>query len=91
MFVHPNQLRFAVGQVTGARRVQAVITRSENRDELLLNVIPADADAELDTLAEALSQAVRSVCRVNVEQVVFVPPGELKEDAPLIVDKRRWE
>jgi phenylacetate-CoA ligase len=91
MFVHPNQLRFAVGQVTGARRVQAVITRSENRDELLLNVIPADADAELDTLAEALSQAVRSVCRVNVEQVVFVTPEELKEDVPLIVDKRRWE
>jgi phenylacetate-CoA ligase len=89
MFVHPNQLRFAAGQVPGVGRVQAVISRAQNRDELSLNVLPAAADADREALSAALSQAVRSVCRVSVERVNFVLPGDLKEDVPLIVDDRR--
>ncbi len=29
MFVHPNQLRFAIGQAPGVVRYQAVVTRSD--------------------------------------------------------------
>jgi hypothetical protein len=35
--------------------------------------------------------AVQASCRVKVDQVEFILPGELEEDAPLIVDQRSWE
>lgn len=91
MFVHPNQLRFAAGQVPGVAGVQAVITRQDNRDELVLKALPASADADREALSIALSEAVRSVCRVRAARVEFVMPGELEENAPLILDERRWE
>ena len=88
MFVHPNQLSFAVGQVPGVRGFQAVMTRPENRDELTLRVVLADESADKEALKEILSQAVQSACRVKVDQVAFVSAEEIGEDAETILDKR---
>jgi len=91
MFVHPNQLRFALGQVTGIVRAQAVVTRPENRDELILRVALADESADREAMTQGLGAAVRSVCRVKVDRVEFVPADALGEDAKVILDERRWE
>ena len=91
MFVHPNQLRFALGQVAGIARAQAVITRPENRDELTLRVVLADESAEHEPLADQLSTAIRSACRVKVDRVEFAPADALGGDAKVILDERTWE
>ena len=91
MFVHPNQLRFALGQVAGIERAQAVITRPENRDELTLRVVLADESAEHEPLADQLSTAIRSACRVKVDRVEFAPADALGGDAKVILDERTWE
>jgi phenylacetate-CoA ligase len=91
MFVHPNQISFAVAQVLGVERVQAVITRPEYRDVLNLRVIPSKEGADRDALTNALMNAVQISCRVKVDQVEFISPSELEKDALLIVDQRRWE
>jgi phenylacetate-CoA ligase len=91
MFVHPNQISFAVAQVPGVERVQAVITRPEYRDVLNLRVIPSKEGADRDALTNALMNAVQISCRVKVDQVEFISPSELEKDALLIVDQRRWE
>lgn len=91
MFVHPNQLRFAVGQVAEVARVQAVVTRPENRDELTLRVVLADESADREELTAALTAAIRSACRVKVDRVEFVPGDALGEDAELLADERTWE
>ncbi len=91
MFVHPNQLRFALGQVPGVARAQAVVTRQEHRDRLTLRVVPAEAGADEEALTAALGEAVRGACRVKVDEVLLVGEGELEEGAPLIVDERQWE
>lgn len=91
MFVHPNQLRFALGQVVGIARAQAVITRPENRDELTLRVVLADESAEHGPLTDQLGIAIRSACRVKVDRVEFAPADALGEDAKVILDERTWE
>ncbi len=91
MFVHPNQLGFAVAQIPGVGRVQASVSRPEQRDIFLLQVVLSEKDADREALTPILLNAVQASCRVKVDQVEFISPGELKEDAPLIVDQRSWE
>jgi phenylacetate-CoA ligase len=91
MFVHPNQLSFATGQVPGVARIQANVTRPENRDQLLLLVVPTDPSADREALTAALKQAIQASCRVKVDRVEFVSGEELEEGAVLIVDQRSWE
>ena len=90
MFLHPNQLRFAITQVGGIERFQAVVTRSEHRDELTLRVAASDPAANTQVLSEALSIAIRSACRVRVDNCIFVEAGEIASEAPLISDEREW-
>jgi phenylacetate-CoA ligase len=91
MFVHPNQFRFALGQVPGIARAQAVVTRPENRDQLTLRVVLADESADRESLTKGVVAAVQSACRVKVERVEFVAADALGEDAQTIVDERSWE
>ncbi len=89
MFVHPNQLRAAVGRVLAFQRIQGIITRPELRDHFVLRVLPAQPVTDPDTTAAAIAQAVRELCRVRVDDVRFV--DALPEDAPVMVDQRTWD
>ncbi|MDI6768462.1 MAG: AMP-binding protein [Anaerolineales bacterium] len=91
MFVHPNQLRFAIGQAPGVARFQAIVTRPENRDEFTLRVVLTDETADRAALSETLSAAVQSACRVKVERVEFVSSEDWGEEQAVIVDQRTWE
>ncbi|MEZ4517443.1 MAG: hypothetical protein R3C44_11630 [Chloroflexota bacterium] len=91
MFVHPNQVRFAAGQVVGVQAVQAVITRPDGvRDHLGL-LVDAAEDADRQALADQLAQAVQAICRVRVDEVVFAPADGLSADAPVVQDAREWK
>ncbi len=91
MFVHPNQLGFALRQVPGIARAQTVITRPENRDQLTLRVVLSDEAADREALSRALDGAVQSACRVRVDRVEFITAAALDEDAPPILDERSWD
>lgn len=91
MFVHPNQLGFALRQIPGIARAQAVITRQENRDEFALRVVLADETADREAVSQGLNTAVQSACRVKVDRVEFMPADALVEDAASILDERSWK
>ncbi len=91
MFVHPNQLRFAVGQVPGVARFQAVVTRPENRDVFTLQVATTATPADREILTTTLSKAIQSACRVKVDRFEFVSVGAIGEDVEIILDERVWE
>ncbi len=91
MFVHPNQLRFALGQLPGVARAQAVVSRSENRDALTLRAVLSGEGVDREALSAQLGAAVQSACRVKLDSVEFVPADALPEDAKLILDQRTWE
>lgn len=89
MFVHPNQLRYAVSQVPGVSRFQAIVTRPEYRDEFTLRVVAA-AEADRQGLEQALHQAVQASCRVRLDRIEWVTPEVIDEKAGLILDRRTW-
>lgn len=91
MFVHPNQLRFAVGQVPGVQGFQGVVTRPENRDNFSLYVVLADESIDRQMITDSLSQAVQSACRVKVDQVEFVTAERLADETAILLDERTWE
>jgi len=91
MFVHPNQLRFAVGKIPGVGKFQAVVTHPENRDEFTLRVVLSDETADRQALTETVTQAVQSSCRVKADQVEFVTLQETGDETAVIVDRRSWK
>jgi phenylacetate-CoA ligase len=90
MFVHPNQLRFAVGQAAEATAVQAVVTRADHRDHLLLRVVLADGGDE-EAVGETLIAAVQATCRVRPDAVEAVAADSLAAGSVTINDERDWE
>ena len=92
MFVHPNQLKLAMSKFPAIARVQGVVTRPDNvRDHFTIKVELAQSVGEPDTLSKSLSDVVRDLCRVGVDQVEFISAGSLAADAKLMVDDRKWE
>lgn len=89
MFVHPNQLRFATGQIPGVRKVQGVVSRPELKDYFVIRVETEGVDETAVT--EQVKTAVQSLCRVRVDEVEFIAPGSLADDAPGMVDARDWQ
>lgn len=89
MFVHPNQLRFATGQIPGVLKVQGVVTQPDNKDHFLIR---AEVEAGVDETAvtQAIEEVVRNLCRVRVDAVECLAPGSLGEEAPGMVDGRDW-
>jgi len=91
MFVHPNQVRFATGNFPAAARVQGIVTRSANRDELTFQVELAGADVNRDDLAVTLGEALRAACRVKPDRLEFVESGTIPPTAPILLDRRTWD
>jgi phenylacetate-CoA ligase len=91
MFVHPNQLRFALGQVAEIAFAQAVVTRPANRDEFTLRVVLSEAEGDRDALAQKLDAAVQSTCRVKVDRIEFVASETIPTEAKIILDERTWD
>lgn len=92
MFVHPNQLRFAVMQAgAGVAKYQAVVGREGHRDRFTLRIAASGEGIDRPALQEALTNAVRSTCRVSLDSVEFVAAGEIPENAPPILDQRTWD
>lgn len=91
MFVHPNQLRHAAARFPALGRVQAIITRPEHRDQMVVRAELVDEGADKAALERGFGQAIQQVCRVRPDDIEFVPPGTIAEDARVMVDERTWE
>ncbi|MDE3091551.1 MAG: phenylacetate--CoA ligase family protein, partial [Chloroflexota bacterium] len=91
MFVHPNQLKAAMGKFPAIARVQGIVTRVDVRDNFTLKVELAEDVRDRDALAKNFGDAVRELCRVGVDQIEFVSKGTIAADAKGMVDERKWE
>lgn len=91
MFVHPNQVSFALTQTVAFSSFQGVITQPETRDYFKLKVaLSPDQEADQAELEEKIKTQVRGVCRVTLDEVAFVEPDEIADGAPGMVDRRDW-
>ena len=90
MFVHPNQLRFAVMPIQAVENIQGVVTRIENRDHFAVRVVAAP-EADQGALADQLMASIQAACRVRVDEIQFVSSGDISPDDPGMLDRREWE
>ena len=92
MFVHPNQLRFAVGQFAPIQAIQGIVTRPEpGRDHFAVRVALVDASLAGPGLAEIMQDAIRQNCRVRADELTFVAADTLPPGTPGMVDERSWK
>ncbi len=91
MFVHPNQLRFAVGRILSFLAVQGVITRPDLRDAFVIKIATEEPPANADALIAQIKDQVRQVCRVRADEVQFVSPDAIPHGSPIMLDQRSWD
>lgn len=90
MFLHPNQLKAAAGQFPEIKEIQAVITRTANRDVVTVN-IELSEDAASAGLAEKLRALAHSAARLRIDAVNIVEAGTIDPSARKILDERNWD
>ena len=90
MFLHPNQLNAAATQFPEIKEIQAVITRTENRDVITVN-IELSQGADGAGLAEKLSALAHSAARLRIDAVNIVEAGTIDPSARKILDERNWD
>ncbi len=91
MFVVTRQAESAVMSFPQVARFQLVIGRQENRDDLVLKVQLGEGSRDEIRLAEDISLGFQDSCRVRPDRVEFVPPGEIADNQPKVIDTRKWE
>ncbi len=90
MFLHPNQLQYAVMQFPEIKAIQVVITRLANRDVVTVNLELHEGQSPAG-LAEKLSALAQQAVRLRIDAVNFVDSGSLDASARTIIDEREWD
>ena len=90
MFLHPNQLNYAVMQFPEIKDIQVLITRPANRDVVTVN-IELNEGADGTGLAEKLSVLAQQAVRLRIDAVHIVEAGVIDPNARKIVDERKWD
>ena len=90
MFLHPNQLQYAVMQFPEIKDLQVVITRIKNRDVVTVNV-ELNEGADGTGIAAKLSALAQQAVRLRIDAVNFVDAGVIDPSARKIVDEREWD
>jgi phenylacetate-CoA ligase len=88
MFVHPKQTDEVIARFPEIRRYQLVVTRPQNRDDMVLKIELGDDAADKEKLKGALDKSFRDTCKVRFDRVEFVAEGSIAEDAKHIIDER---
>ncbi len=91
MFIHPRQISEVISKFPEISRYQAVVTRPQFRDELVVKIELADENIDREKLTAAVGKNFQEVCRLRVDRFEFVPKGTIPEDAKAIVDERTYE
>ena len=90
MFLHPNQLQYAVTQFPAIKAIQVVVTRPENRDVVTVNLELREGQSSAG-LAEKLIALAQQAVRLRIDAVNFVAAGSIDPSERAIVDRRDWE
>jgi phenylacetate-CoA ligase len=90
MFIHPNQTNEVVSKFPEIAAYQLIVTRSNNRDNMIMVIELADRPVDEKKWLDALDKDFRDVCKVRFDKVEFVTGGTISAEAKRIVDKRTY-
>ena len=88
MFVHPGQTNEVMSKYREVSNYQLIVTRSDDRDEMLLQVELEHKPANTEQWLETLRKDFQAVCKVRFDRIEYMPAGSIAKDAKKIADKR---
>ena len=88
MFLHPNQLNAVKGIIPEIERVQAIITRPENKDVVTIKLQLKDG-GESEEIANKVTALAQQAARLRIDEIIFV--DEIDSSERTIVDARDWD
>ncbi|GAB1421133.1 AMP-binding protein [Anaerolineales bacterium] len=88
MFLHPNQLLAASTYLPEIKKIQAIITRPENKDFVTIRIATQDGSEDL-ALAEKLKGLAQNAVRLRIDEVLFAKEDDIS--GRTIIDERKWD
>jgi len=88
MFVYPRQTDEIVSRFPEIAAYQLVVTRPENRDEMVMYVELTGELDDREKWLESLDKDFRNVCKARFDKVEFVARGTIPAGEKRIIDKR---
>jgi len=91
MFIVAKQADETIRKFSEVSRYQLVINRSGYRDIMVLKVELKQPEIDTTAFAERINANFQDVCRLKIDNVEIVTPGTISEDAPPLLDERKWD
>jgi len=90
MFVHPKQTDEVVAKYPEVANYQLLVTRVENRDNMLLQVELTKEPSDKDAWEKALTKDFQGVCKVRFDKIEYVKSGAIPKEGKKIIDQRKY-
>jgi len=90
MFVHPKQTDEVMSKCAEVANYQLVVTRVDNRDNMVLQVELASEPKDKTVWAKALEKEFTGTCKVRFDTIEYVKKGTIDKEAKKIVDQRKY-
>ena len=91
MFIHPRQVEEAVSKFPEISNFQIIITRVAHRDEMGLKLELGEETVDKEKLLEPVQNAIKEICKLKMDSIVFVSSGTIPQERKVILDERTWE
>jgi len=90
MFVHPKQTDEVMARYQEVANYQLLVTRIENRDNMLLQVELCKKIDDKDAWEKALTKEFQGTCKVRFDTIEYVKAGAIPKEGKKIIDKRTY-
>jgi phenylacetate-CoA ligase len=91
MFVVARQAEQALAGIPQISKFQLVVSRRENRDQIVLRTELRVDSGDRTELSETMNKSFQDACRLKLDSIEFVDPGSIPDPQKTIVDERKWE
>jgi phenylacetate-CoA ligase len=91
MFIVAKQAEQAIMGFSQVAGYQLIVGRRQHRDELTLKAELKDSGADTAKLSADINNKFQDVCRIKIDEIDFVPQGNIPEKQRGIKDERKWE
>ena len=90
LFVVGKQVADIFSQFEEIARVQVVVERPKERDEMTIKIELKSEECDKALLSEEITRKFHSLCQLRPDRVEFVAAGTIGEGAKMVIDLRKW-
>ena len=91
VFLVGKQVESLLAGVAGVGKIQAIVDRQQQRDEILVKIELKDSTANRQVLSGEVARRFQAQCLVRPDRIEFVESGVIPEGAKAVSDIRKWQ